>query len=117
MKAIIDSPRPDGSDAKSFPSGHTGTAFAGAELVRREYGWGWGSAAYAVATATAVMRMYNNKHWFSDVLMGAGVGILSANIGYWLREPCKDLLGIQTSVAPSIDTVSGALCAQLTLNF
>lgn len=119
MKAVINSPRPNGADAKSFPSGHTGTAFAGAELVRREYGWGWGSAAYAVATATAVMRMYNNKHWFSDVLMGAGVGILSANIGYWLREPVKDLLGINTStsISPTVDPVSGALCATFALNF
>lgn len=117
MKAIINSPRPNGVDNKSFPSGHTGTVFTGAELVRKEYGWGWGAAAYAVATGTAVMRMYNHEHWFSDLLAGASIGILSANIGSWLREPCKDLLGIRTTVATTVDPVSGALCAQLAFRF
>ena len=68
----------------SFPSGHTATAFAGAELVRAEYGWGYGIAAYTVATGVAFMRLYNNRHWLNDVLAGAGVGIVSAQIGYWM---------------------------------
>lgn len=79
--------RPDGSSRNSFPSGHTATAFMGAELLRREY-WDvspWiGVAGYAVAAGTGFFRMYNNRHWLTDVLAGAGVGILSVEAAYWL---------------------------------
>ena len=101
----------------SFPSGHTGTAFLGAELVRKEYGWGWGSAAYAVASTTAVLRMYNNEHWLSDVIAGAGLGILCANVGTWLRDPVTDLLCLDTWLRPVFDPISGLLCAQVGVNF
>ena len=59
--------------------------------MRKEYGWGVGSAAYAVAVATGVLRVYNNKHWCNDVLAGAGIGILSANVAYWLYPLEKKL--------------------------
>ncbi|MGM9714019.1 MAG: phosphatase PAP2 family protein [Prevotella sp.] len=79
--------RPDGSALNSFPSGHTATAFVGAEMLRREY-WHvspWiGVAGYAVATGTGFFRMYNNRHWLTDVLAGAGIGILSVEMAYWL---------------------------------
>lgn len=79
--------RPDGSDDLSFPSGHTATAFASAEFLRQEYKdvspW-YGIAGYAAATATGALRMYNNKHWFSDVVAGAGLGILSTKAAYWV---------------------------------
>lgn len=84
LKYSIREQRPDSGARNSFPSGHTATAFTGAELVRSEYGWGYGLAAYTVATGVAFMRMYNGRHWLNDVLAGAGVGILSARIGYWL---------------------------------
>ncbi|HVI48560.1 MAG TPA: phosphatase PAP2 family protein [Chitinophaga sp.] len=78
--------RPDGSDNLSFPSGHTAMAFATAEFMRQEYRdvspW-YGVAGYAVATATGVLRMYNNKHWVSDVVAGAGLGILGTKAVYW----------------------------------
>lgn len=86
-KNIIQQQRPYGAVYTSFPSGHTGTAFMGAEILRREYGKeypGIAIAGYAVATSVGIMRMYNNRHWASDVLAGAGVGILSASIMYWL---------------------------------
>ena len=79
--------RPDGSSRNSFPSGHTATAFMGAELLRREY---WdvspciGVAGYAVAAGTGFFRIYNNRHWLTDVIAGAGVGILSVQAAYWL---------------------------------
>lgn len=76
--------RPDQSTFNSFPSGHTATAFLGAELVRKEYGWGYGTLAYAAAVTVGCMRMYNQRHWLSDVIAGAGVGMLAANIGYML---------------------------------
>jgi membrane-associated phospholipid phosphatase len=87
LKAAIREQRPDKSDYNSFPSGHTATAFMGAELLRHEY-WKvspWiGIAGYVVAAGTGFFRMYNNRHWFTDVLAGAGIGILSAKASYWL---------------------------------
>lgn len=84
-KYTIREPRPDRPEARNaFPSGHTATAFMGAELVRREYGGWWGAGAYAIATTTALMRIYNDRHWTNDVLGGAAIGILSADIGFWL---------------------------------
>lgn len=79
--------RPDNTSRNSFPSGHTATAFMGAELLRREY-WEvspWiGVTGYAVAAGTGFFRMYNNRHWLTDVIAGAGVGILSVEAAYWL---------------------------------
>jgi membrane-associated phospholipid phosphatase len=79
--------RPDGSAYNSFPSGHTATAFANAEFMRMEYKdvspW-YGIAGYAVATGTGLLRMYNNKHWFNDVVAGAGFGIAGTRLAYWL---------------------------------
>lgn len=81
--------RPDGSNDHSFPSGHTATAFMTATMLTKEYGHKspWiGIGAYSVATATGLMRMANNKHWLSDVLTGAGIGILSTELGYYLAD-------------------------------
>lgn len=92
VKSITKVRRPDGSSRNSFPSGHTATAFAGAELLRREY-WNtspWiGVAGYAVAAGTGFLRMYNNRHWLTDVIAGAGFGILSAEAAYWLYPVIK----------------------------
>lgn len=88
--------RPDGSKKNSFVSGHTATVFMGAELVRTEYKdaspW-YGVGAYTVATGVGFLRLYNNHHWVSDVVAGAGVGILSARIGYWLLPFERKLFG------------------------
>jgi membrane-associated phospholipid phosphatase len=82
--------RPDGSTANSWPSGHTATAFVGATLLHKEYGltrspW-FSVAGYGVATATGVMRVLNNRHWVSDVMSGAGIGILAGELGYALSD-------------------------------
>ena len=79
--------RPDGSTYNSSPSGHTTTAFVGAEMMNQEFGWRspWYSVAgYTMATATGVLRVMNNRHWLSDVVTGAGIGILSTKFSYWL---------------------------------
>lgn len=94
IKYIVREPRPDTGTRNSFPSGHTMTAFAGAELVRSEYGWGVGMGAYALAATVGFMRMYNGRHWFNDVLAGAGFGILSARIGYWMLPLSRHLFKI-----------------------
>lgn len=82
--------RPDGSTYNSFPSGHTATAFAAATILHKEYGltrsmW-FSMAGYTLATATGCMRVLNNRHWVSDVFAGAGVGILSTELGYALGD-------------------------------
>ena len=81
--------RPDKSNYKSFPSGHTATAFMAAMMMHKEYGdrspW-YSISAFTVATATGISRILNNRHWLSDVLAGAGIGILSTELGYYLAD-------------------------------
>ena len=84
--------RPDGSDTRSFPSGHTATAFMGAEFLYQEYkevsDW-YGITGYVVAAGTGLFRMSNEKHWLTDVATGAGIGILSTKIAYWIHPLIK----------------------------
>jgi Membrane-associated phospholipid phosphatase len=86
LKNITRVERPDGSSRNSFPSGHTATAFMGAEFLWQEYKdvspW-IGVAGYSVAAGTGFFRMYNNRHWLTDVMAGAGIGILSTKMAYW----------------------------------
>lgn len=126
LKHTIDRTRPDGSDNHSFPSGHVATVFLGAESLRISHGNWWGLAGYSAATATAFLRMYNNRHWFSDVVSAAGIGILSARIGYWLLPLEKHILGMDdnrntgntTFVAmPSIDVHNRSYGLSLALQF
>jgi membrane-associated phospholipid phosphatase len=87
--------RPNGSGFNSFPSGHTANAFASAEFLNQEYKGThpWiGYAGYTVAAATGMLRMYNNKHWLSDVVAGAGFGILSTKISYLVYPKLKHLI-------------------------
>ena len=82
--------RPDGSSANSWPSGHTATSFVGATLLHKEYGltrspW-FSIAGYGIATATGVMRVLNNRHWVSDIMSGAGIGIMSTELGYAIGD-------------------------------
>jgi hypothetical protein len=87
--------RPDGSGFNSFPSGHTATAFMGAEMLYQEYKdtsiW-YGISGYIVAAGTGAFRMYNNRHWLTDVAAGAGIGILSTKAAYWLYPSINKLL-------------------------
>lgn len=86
LKQFTKVERPDGTPY-SFPSGHTATAFAGAEFLYQEYKdisiW-YGISGYLLATATGGFRIYNNRHWLTDVAAGAGFGILSTKAAYWL---------------------------------
>jgi membrane-associated phospholipid phosphatase len=85
LKRNVERLRPDESNNFSFPSGHTTNAFVCAEFMHQEYKdesvW-YSVAGYTVASATGVMRMLNNRHWLSDVLVGAGIGMLSTKVTY-----------------------------------
>jgi membrane-associated phospholipid phosphatase len=98
LKKAINAPRPDGSGNDGFPSGHTALAFTGAEFMGQEFRdvspW-YGVAGYAMATGTGFLRVYNDKHWFSEVVTGAGIGILAAKVTYWLFPLIQRKLGIQ----------------------
>lgn len=106
VKFLSKETRPDGSDNLSFPSGHTAQAFLAASIVHTEFRhksqW-YGVGAYTIATSVAALRMINNKHWQSDVVAGAGFGILSAHLGYlthrnrWGRKPAE--LGLRAAPA------------------
>ena len=100
--------RPDTPSIYSFPSGHTQTAFIAAEFLHQEYKDKsvWISVGgYSAAAFVGIARVYNNKHWVSDVITGAGVGILSTKAVYWLYPHLKKTFGkksssIQTFIFP-----------------
>ncbi len=86
LKAAITEARPDGTE-KTFSSGHTATAFFGATVLAHEYRDTHPEfviAGYTLATATGALRIANNKHWVTDVLMGSAIGIASAELAYIL---------------------------------
>ncbi|MDC1320791.1 phosphatase PAP2 family protein [Flavobacteriaceae bacterium] len=95
MKKLTTIERPDSSNKLSFPSGSTAIAFMGAEFLYQEYKevsiW-YGISGYLVATGTGFLRLHNNKHWFTDVVTGAGIGILSTKIAYWIHPHVKKIL-------------------------
>jgi len=107
VKALTSRARPDESDLRSFPSGHTSNAFVGAEYFWQEYKtrskW-LAASGYVVAATTGYFRLQNNKHWFSDVLTGAGIGMLSTKVCYWLFPMVKKIVKPNQyySVFPSV---------------
>lgn len=89
LKSSTNQLRPDGTDHSSFPSGHTAQAFATATFLSMEYKdrFPWMPyAAYGLASTVGMMRMANNRHYISDVLLGAGIGILSMKASYWTHQ-------------------------------
>lgn len=98
MKHTTKVVRPDGSNIQSFPSGHTATAFVSAHILFKEYkdvNFGLGISGYIIATATGTLRIMNNKHWVSDVVAGAGIGILSAEVAYMLLPSIQRMFRIE----------------------
>ena len=116
VKYIANETRPNSADNLSFPSGHTAQAFLAASIVHTEFRdksqW-YGIGAYTLATSVAAFRMINDKHWESDVIAGAGFGILSAHLAYlshrnrWGRKPTGRGIG-DTSCTPTWSPAGGA---------
>lgn len=91
LKYAINKTRPNGNH-HSFPSGHTSFAFANATVLYEEFratGPVLAYSGFGFATTTGTLRILNNRHWLSDVMAGAGIGILSAKIIYHF-QPLKN---------------------------
>jgi membrane-associated phospholipid phosphatase len=100
-----------GTDRRSFPSGHTSTAFAFATALSHEINHAWPRAGkvatpllYAGATAAGLARIYHDKHWASDVALGAAVGIVSARatLRFLHGRPNNfiDRIALHTTIVP-----------------
>lgn len=89
IKRTVGQLRPDGRAYNSFPSGHTAQAFVAATFLSEEYKdrFKWMPyIAYSIAGSVGLLRMANNRHYVSDVLFGAGLGILSVKVSYWTHQ-------------------------------
>lgn len=87
FKAVVGRERPDESGLDSFPSGHTSASFTFASVIDHRLGHTWGIPAYALALYTGLCRMESDVHWFSDVVMGAGLGMI---VGYSVSRAHDD---------------------------
>jgi hypothetical protein len=103
-KKITDIDRPN-DKPYAFPSGHTAYAFTIATFMDKEFRHKspWVSiTSYSLAGATGVLRVLNNAHWMSDILAGAGVGILSVNTVYWVHAKLTKGGGLNTALVPVV---------------
>jgi membrane-associated phospholipid phosphatase len=75
LKFTVSRERPDGSNEVSFPSGHSASAFSTATVLHRHYGWKVGVPAFAAAGLVGTARIRSNKHYLSDVVFGAAMGV------------------------------------------
>jgi membrane-associated phospholipid phosphatase len=98
VKYTVRRDRPDLSNNKSFPSGHSASMFATATVLHRYYGWKIGAPAYALGTYVAMARMAWNRHHATDVVMGAGFGIASARTVTMAMGKSKFNVGVQPQV-------------------
>ncbi|MFC4739887.1 phosphatase PAP2 family protein [Flavobacterium ponti] len=80
LKYLVKKERPNGTNFKSFPSGHTSITFQSAAFLQKRYGWKFGIPAYVLASYTGFSRIESKNHYFIDVLAGAAIGIGSSYI-------------------------------------
>jgi membrane-associated phospholipid phosphatase len=84
LKSAFPEQRPDRSDNKSFPSGHTSVSFAAAGYLQKRYGWQWGMPATLAATVVSLSRVESKDHHWYDVVAGAALG---EGVAYFLTSP------------------------------
>lgn len=118
LKKLTRQLRPDGSNYSSFPSGHTAQAFVAATFMHKEYGhlspW-YSIGAYSIASSVGILRILNNRHFSSDVLVGAGLGILATNIVY-LTDSRKTNKKNGLVVSPTYNNKNIGLAVVMRLN-
>jgi len=102
LKYSVQRTRPDGSNNLSFPSGHASTAFSLAAVANHHYGWKVGVPAYVLASGIGLSRIEKDKHYLSDVLAGATLGIIVGRTVSRLdgQRPAKKSI---ISVGPATD--------------
>ncbi|MBZ0247190.1 MAG: phosphatase PAP2 family protein [Cyclobacteriaceae bacterium] len=118
LKKFTSVPRPDTGMPNSFPSGHTAQAFVAATFMHKEYGKQnplYSVLAYGTATSVGVLRMMNNRHWSTDVLVGAGIGILSTNLVYFFHDQ-KRLRRSKIMAVPTYQDKNIGINAIISLN-
>ena len=97
--------RPDGSGFNSLPSVHASLAYMGATILSREYGHisPWITiGGYAAATGTQMLRIGHNAHWVNDIALGAGIGVVSTHLAYFLTDRIIGRKGVRRmSFSPS----------------
>lgn len=76
LKLIAGRTRPDESNTRSFPSGHAANSFLMASLMHQMYGLQIGLPLYGLAAIIAASRLQHEKHYLSDIIMGAGIGFV-----------------------------------------
>lgn len=132
-KILVNEQRPDGSAHNSFPSGHTATAFTGAELLRQDCGSLWGISGYAAGVYTASMRVVHKRHFWWDTAAGAAVGVGSAIAAKaltpivvehvvdpvldWMFPGRSDRESNSFAFTPTVDPLSGAKMMSFVLVF
>jgi len=104
VKLAVRRDRPDGS-GYSFPSGHSSVTFASATVLQRHLGWRAAVPTYTVASYVAVSRLHENRHFLSDVIFGAALGIASGRTvtrhgrNSWVMLPASVPGGVEIVVA------------------
>jgi hypothetical protein len=104
IKFITQRERPDGSNNRSFPSGHASITFATATVIERHLGWRKSLLAYGIASYVALSRLHDDQHWLSDVVFGAAVGTIAGRTvvhhasDYWAVAPVKVPGGVAVMV-------------------
>ena len=103
LKHSVNEWRPDHSDRRSFPSGHTAVVFAGATSLHKEYGKrsAWISVGgYALATFVAIDRVAKDRHHWYDVAAGAAIGIAGTELSYYLAHRLLPSKKLSASLTP-----------------
>jgi membrane-associated phospholipid phosphatase len=97
IKRTVNRERPDKSNTYSFPSGHAAVTFASATVLERHLGWRYALPTYLISSYVAASRLHENRHYMSDVIFGATLGIV---VGRTITRHGRSHWGIEPAVGP-----------------